>query len=221
LFYYTTKRGKKKAPYPFGEFYGIKGMKGNTSSMVLTAGNILQLRQRAKETGSTARAQDRETFLAYLLPVKKHLYNFVQKTSNFSSDADDIFQDTLLKAFRYFHSFDHGKNFKTWIFTIAHNLMKDAFQEKQLRHWPVSLEEMGEIAADEDQTKTARSYDVREIYTTAAALKPRHREVFFIYYYNEFNISEIIEITGLSRANIKFMLHQARKAIQKVMEVQV
>ena len=105
--------------------------------MALTAGNILQLRQRAQETGSTARAQDRETFLTYLLPVKKHLYNFVQKTSNFSPDADDIFQDTLLKAFRYFHSFNHSKNFKTWVFTIAHNLLKDAFREKQLRHWPV------------------------------------------------------------------------------------
>ena len=183
--------------------------------MVLTAGNILQLHQRAKETGTEARAQDRETFLAYLLPVKKHLYNFVQKASNFSPDADDIFQDTLLKAFRYFHSFDRRKKFKTWIFTIAHNLLKDAFREKQLRHWPVSLEEVGEITAD------AVSNDVREIYTTAAALKPRHREVFFLYYYNEFTISEIIEVTGLTRPNVKFMLHQARKAIKKVMEVQV
>jgi RNA polymerase sigma-70 factor (ECF subfamily) len=190
-------------------------MKGNTSSMVLTAGNIIQLRQRPKETGSAARVQDKETFLAYLLPVKKHLYNFVQKASNFSSEADDIFQDTLLKAFRYFHSFDRRKNFKTWIFTIAHNLLKDVFREKQLRHWPLSLEEVGEITAD------AVSNDVYEIYTTAAALKPRHREVFFLYYYNEFTISEIIEITGLTRPNIKFMLHQARKAIKKVIEVQV
>jgi RNA polymerase sigma factor (sigma-70 family) len=160
-------------------------MKGNTSSMVLTAGNIIQLRQRPNETGSAARVQDRETFLAYLLPVKKHLYNFVRK------------------------------NFKTWVFTIAHNLLKDAFREKQLRHWPLSLEEVGEITAD------AVSNDVREIYATAAALKPRHREVFFLYYYNEFTIPEIVEITGLTRPNIKFMLHQARKAIKRIMEVQV
>lgn len=182
--------------------------------MVLTAGNILQLQQRAEETGPAARAQDRETFLDFLLPVKKHLYNFVQKASNFSTEADDIFQDTLLKAFRYFHSFDRRKNFKTWIFTIAHNLLKDVFREKQLRHLPLSLEEVGEITAD------ASSNDVHEIYTTAAALKPRHREVFFLYYYNEFTIPEIVEITGLTRPNIKFILHQARKAIKKIMEVQ-
>jgi len=183
-------------------------MNRNTGSMVLTAGNIFQ-------TGTTARTQDKETFLACLLPVKKHLYNFIQKASNFSPDADDVFQDTLLKAFRYFHSFDRRKNFKTWIFTIAHNLLKDAFREKQLHHWPVSLAEAGEIIAD------ALPDEVREIYITAAALKPRHREVFFLYYYNEFTISEIVEITNLTRANIKFMLHQARKAIKKIMEVQV
>jgi RNA polymerase sigma-70 factor (ECF subfamily) len=199
--------------YPSGAFYGIKDMKGNANSMALTAGNIIQLRPKAKETGSKARIQDRETFLAYLLPMKKHLYNFVQKVSNFSPDADDIFQDTLLKAFRYFHSFDRSKNFKTWIFTIAHNLLKDTFREKQLCHWTVSLEEVEEITTD------TVTNDVREIYATAAALKPRHREVFFLYYYNEFNISEIIEITGLSRPNVKFILHQARKAIKKVMEV--
>ena len=187
----------------------------NTSSMALTAGNIIPLQQRARETGSAAQAQDRETFLDYLLPVKKRLYNFILKASNFSPEADDIFQDTLLKAFRYFYSFDRRKNFKTWIFTIAHNLLKDVFREKQLGHWPLSLAEVGEITAD------AVSNEVREIYTTAAALKPRPREVFFLYYYNEFTIPEIVEITGLTRPNIKFILHQARKAIKKVMEVQV
>lgn len=189
--------------------------------MVLTAGNIVQLHQRPKQTEPAARAQERETFLAYLLPVKKHLYNFVQKTSNFSPDADDIYQDTLLKAFRYFYSFDRRKKFKTWIFTIAHNLMKDVFREKQLRQWPLSLEEVEGLAVDEDQTNSAISHDVQEIYTLAASLKPRHREVFFLYYYNEFTVAEITEVTGLSRPNIKFMLHQARKAIKRVMEVQV
>ncbi len=66
----------------------------------------------------------------------------------------------------------------------------------------------------------AVSQEVREIYAAAAHLKPRQREVFFLYYYNEFNILEIVEITGLTRPNIKFILHQARSAVKKVLEVQ-
>ena len=186
--------------------------------MVLTAGNLVRLHRRPVETGSTALAENRDTFLAYLLPVKKHLYNFIRKALNFSTEADDIFQETLLKGFRYFHSFDRRKSFKTWIFTIAHNLMKDAHREKTLSHWPVPLVEVGEIRLEADPT--AVSTRVREIYAEAAKLKPRQREVFFLYYYNEFGIAEIAEITGLTGVNIKFILHQARSAIKKVMEVQ-
>jgi RNA polymerase sigma-70 factor, ECF subfamily len=196
-------------------------MKGNTSSMVLTAGKINQLQQRANKTKSPSCAHDKDTFLACLLPVKKNLYNFIQKTSNFSPDADDLFQDTLLKAFRYFYSFNRQRNFKTWIFTIAHNLMKDAFQKRQLRQWQLPLEDTEEISVDGNNTKETNTINVQAIYAVAASLKPRHREVFFLYYYSEFTISEINRITGLSRPNIKFMLHQARKAIKKALEVQV
>ena len=181
--------------------------------------NLFQLRQSPAITGSTAKDQDREAFLTYLLPVKKYLFNFIRKALNFSPDADDIFQEALLKGFRYFHSFDRRKNFKTWIFTIAHNLMKDMFREKHLRHWPVSLEEAGEPAIENVCFPISVSQEVREIYAAAAHLKPRQREVFFLFYYNEFSIPEIAEITGLTRTNIKFILHQARSAVKKVLEV--
>ncbi|UCH94261.1 MAG: RNA polymerase sigma factor [Candidatus Aminicenantes bacterium] len=186
--------------------------------MALTAGSFIRQGPKPAAALSTTPAEDRDTFLRYVLPVKKPLYNFVRKALNFSPDTDDIFQETLLKGFRYFHSFDHRKNFKTWIFTIAHNLLKDAFQEKKRRLWPMPLEEVEEIAVDDSQTNTP--HEVQEIYAAAAQLKPRQREVFFLYYYNEFSVSEITEITGLTRTNVKFMLHQARKAIKKAMEVQ-
>lgn len=160
--------------------------------------------------------QTRELFLDYLLPIRKPLYNFVRKALNFSAEADDVFQEALLKGFRYFYSFDQRQNFKTWIFTIAHNLIKDTFMA-QPQNPVVSLEEAGEVAA----VVGAITEDVREIYTVAQQLPLRHREVFFLYYYNEFKISEIVEIVGLSRANVKFILYQARKTIKKVMEVTV
>ena len=54
----------------------------------------------------------------------------------------------------------------------------------------------------------------------AGTLKPRQREVFFLYYYNGFNISEIAAITGLTEVNIKFILYQARKAVKVIMEAE-
>lgn len=162
---------------------------------------------------------NKELFLHLLMPIKKYLYNFIQKSLNFSHEADDIFQDTLLKGFLYFHSFKRDKNFKTWIFTIAHNLVKDYFKRISISSsGSILLEDADEIASDRD---ISLSEDVREIYNMAGKLKPRHREVFFLYYYNEFKIAEIVEITGLTRFNVKFILRQARKSVKKMLEVHV
>lgn len=188
-------------------------MKGNT--MTLSPGNIVRLSRPAKTAAAENAAQtgNKELFLQLLVPVKKHLYNFIRKSLNFSPDADDIFQETLLKSFRYFHSFKRDKNFKTWIFTIAHNLVKDYFSSPRSL---VLLEDADTVISDEDQILPN---DVREIYHIAGNLKPRHREVFFLYYYNEFKVPEIVEITGLTKFNVKFILHQARKSVKDMMEV--
>jgi RNA polymerase sigma-70 factor (ECF subfamily) len=190
-------------------------MKGNSVAITMRFAQDNQVRQLPCSQGKSLE-QTRELFLDYLLPVKKPLYNFVRKALNFSAEADDVFQEALLKGFRYFYSFDQRQNFKAWIFTIAHNLIKDTFMARP-QNPVLSLEEAGEVAA----VVGAIAEDVREIYTVAQQLPLRHREVFFLYYYNEFKISEIVEIVGLSRANVKFILHQARQTIKKVMEVTV
>ena len=51
---------------------------------------------------------------------------------------------------------------------------------------------------------------VQEIYSYASGLKPREREVFFLFYESGFAISEIEEITNLKSGYIKLLLHQAR-----------
>ena len=173
----------------------------------------------AVEPEKTVELGNKELFLHLLMPIKKNLYNFIRKSLDFSHEADDIFQDTLLKGFLYFHSFKRDKNFKTWIFTIAHNLMKDYFKSISISSSSsasILLEDADEIALDRDISLTE---DVREIYNMAWKLKPRHREVFFLYYYNEFKIAEITEITGLTKVNIKFILRQARKSVKKMLEV--
>lgn len=194
--------------YPFKEFNGIKGMKGNT----MTLRSVSRVRGSGSEQSQPNEAAER--FIRNLEPVKKHLYNFILKSLNFSQETDDIYQETLLKAFRYFHSFDPDRSFKTWLFTIAHNLVKDYFKSSRSL---VLMEDVDGFAVEVD---ASISNDARDIYRAAAALIPRHREVFFLYYYNEFKISEIVDITGLTKVNVKFILHRARKTIREMMEAQ-
>ena len=57
---------------------------------------------------------------------------------------------------------------------------------------------------------------VKEVYQFAESLKPKQREVFFLFYYSGFTISEVSQITKLKTGNIKFILNQARTSLKKI-----
>ena len=149
-------------------------------------------------------------FWELVRPHKQKLYNFIQKSLDFSEDANDVFQDTVLRAFKYFKSYKKEKNFHTWLYTIAHNEIKRHYK-KARKHAPIT---------DMDRLKAPEANDskelVKEVYRFAESLKPRLREVFFLFYYSGFTISEVSHITGLKAGNIKFLLNQARNKLKKI-----
>ena len=158
-----------------------------------------------------------ETFQEMIYPLKENLYNYILKSLNFSEDANDIFQETVLRAYKYINSFtvrddDKKRSFKTWIFSIAHNEIKHYHKKK----WnPVkTIANHSNLVHDRFNEEI-----VRDIYELARQLKPKQRNVFFLYYYNKFSIREICAITKLKEGNIKFILNQSRKKIKKKLGV--
>ena len=144
-------------------------------------------------------------------PHKQKLYNFIQKSLNFSEDANDVFQETVLRALKYFKSYKRNKKFHTWLYSIAHNEIKRHYKRIR-KHTPM---------ADMDSLKAPEANEsqelVKEVYRFAESLKPRLREVFFLFYYSGFTISEVSHITGLKEGNIKFLLNQARSSLKKIL----
>src|SRR5690242_1724069 len=60
-------------------------------------------------------------FETLAMPLFDSLYNFANWLSSNREDADDLVQETFLKALKNFHSFEPGTNFKAWMFTILRN----------------------------------------------------------------------------------------------------
>lgn len=187
-------------------------MAGNKIGLT-TAKRLLEKNLTMKEKAHCHTSEAKKSaYLEHINPVKAKLYNFINKCMNFAPDSDDIFQDALLKGFKYFDSFDRSKNFSTWLFTIANNLIKDHFRSKKTL---LPLDQ--KLMHDGMDPKIA--CQVRDVYQAVGKLKPHHRRVFFLFYYNEFKITEISEITGLSQSSVKFILRQSRKRIKRILEV--
>ena len=152
-------------------------------------------------------------FWGLIEPLKLRLYNFVLKSLNFSTDADDVYQETVLHAFRYFSSFRKDKDFRAWIFSIAHNEVKNHF--RRLRR-QTAIHNLEVKAASPPESTAAL---VREVFRFAAELKPKERAIFFLYYESGFSIPEIRGITGLKEGYIKLLLSQARNSLKGTLGV--
>src|SRR5512137_2709287 len=71
-----------------------------------------------KTTGKSIRQNE---FEVEALPHSDLLYNFALRMTNNSADADDLLQETFLKAFRFWDKYEQGTNIRAWLFRIMKN----------------------------------------------------------------------------------------------------
>ena len=152
-------------------------------------------------------------FWCLIEPLKLRLYNLILKSLNFSTDTDDVYQETILHAFQYFASFRKGKDFGAWIFSIAHNEVKSHFRRSRKQ---TAIHNIDTLTVSQNDSTGAL---VREVFRFAARLKPKERQVFFLYYESSFSIPEIEGITGLKEGYIKLLLSQARNRLKEALGV--
>lgn len=172
--------------------------------------NIDKIHYDAEAMESSAKLNaDPRIFWDLAEPHQRRLYNFIQKSMSFSTESDDVYQETLLRGLRYFPSYDKGKSFSAWLFTIAHNEVKKHFKNSR-REIPLSTVE-GLHFRDERVNPDL----VREVYRFADSLKPKHKEIFFLFYDSGFSIAEISRISGVREGNIKFILNRARNSLRE------
>ena len=150
-------------------------------------------------------------FWDLLEPCRQKLYNFIAKSLAFSPEADDVYQETVLRAFRYLASYRRDDDFAAWIFAIAHNEIRRYRKSTRRFVSGIDLEKVEAAPPSPDRDRA------REVFRFAEGLKPRHKEVFLLFYDSGFKISEIARVTGLREGNIKFILNRARTALKSIL----
>jgi RNA polymerase sigma-70 factor, ECF subfamily len=147
----------------------------------------------------------------YERPVRSLIARIVGDPSR----AEELAQDTFVKAFQHLHSYDPGRKFSTWIFAIAHHAAIDEQRRTHLR-----VESLDQEAPrprqlrDDRQESPARLAERRELREMLAAairrLRPEYAELMSLRYEQELTLEEVGEITGLPEGTVKSSLHRAR-----------
>jgi RNA polymerase sigma-70 factor (ECF subfamily) len=163
-----------------------------------------------------------ESFETLAMPLFAALYNFAHWLTQDRAEAEDLVQETYLKALKGFGSFEQGTNFRAWIYRILRNVFltsRAGLRAKMTE--PFDAEE--DIAAE---TKTPESLlmarvDQELVQTALERLPVPFREVILLCDLEEMSYQEIAEALGVPIGTVMSRLWRARKAMRGLLATQV
>jgi RNA polymerase sigma-70 factor (ECF subfamily) len=136
-------------------------------------------------------------------------------------DAADLFQDTCLRAIRYYKTYDEKQDFEKWIFIICVNTYKSTLR-RLYRSRPLLFasndehDEFFNMIPDDDDTATHEEY--KDLLKTVKRLPEKYRTVVVLRYFNDYSEKETAEILGIPTGTVKSRLNAAKVLIRKEME---
>ena len=153
------------------------------------------------------------------MPVFDSLYNFARWMSRDSHDAEDLVQETYLKALRGFASFQTGTNFRAWMFRILKNTFLSS--RSRLGHRMTdaleSDEEMPLMESEPPDDVLMKRVDSELVLRAMDSLPAHFREVLILCEVEEMMYREIAEILSIPIGTVMSRLARARKALRHLL----
>jgi RNA polymerase sigma factor (sigma-70 family) len=160
----------------------------------------------------------RARFEARVLPHLEAAYRFAHSRT----DAEDIVQDALLRAFRGFEGL-RGSDARAWLLSIVRNCHATAYQQHKRRAaLPLPEEDDAQhahvmVAGEPDpESLTMQRDDERTFERLLGALSQEHREVLALRELEEMSYREIAEVTSLPVGTVMSRLARARNALKEL-----
>ncbi|MBR5170886.1 MAG: RNA polymerase sigma factor [Muribaculaceae bacterium] len=156
----------------------------------------------------------RETFISHVEREQEALRGFLLALCcGNKSDADDLAQDVLVKAYISSAGYQEKGRFRSWLFKIAHNTF--------LNH-KASCRTMDSI----DQARALLSSDTAEssfqhqdLYLALSTLPPKERSAITMFYLNGYSVKEISKTTDTSEDAVKKQLSRGRDKLKQILEL--
>ncbi len=156
------------------------------------------------------------------------LYRTALRMTKNASDAEDLVQETLLKAYRSFDRFEKGTNAKAWLFKIMTNTFINNYRARQKESTSVSFDDIddsvmhtqlpGLVAESSDPEKDFFNKIIdRDVVAAIEKLPEEFRMVVVLAFNEGFAYQEIADIMGIQVGTVKSRLHRGRKILQKLL----
>ena len=136
-------------------------------------------------------------------------------------DAEEIVQDSFLKAFKALSKFKGDSKFSTWFYRIVVNNSLSRLKRDKTESLNIDLDKVSDVVIEKVESVykgLTHSDQQKFINISLAELCIEDRLLLTLYYLNENSLEEITAITDIAQENLKMKIHRARKKMYIVLE---
>ncbi len=178
----------------------------------------------ANRASPGADSDARSSFEAEALEYVDSLYRTALRLTRVPSDAEDLVQETYLKAFRAADSFERGTNLRAWLFTILHNTARNRVRDRARESAVTVNSEMVDQAAetpalgtpgrvDDPETLLIRSTLAPELQAAVDELPDAFREAVWLRDVEEFSYAEIARMLDVPIGTVMSRISRGRRLL--------
>jgi RNA polymerase sigma-70 factor (ECF subfamily) len=165
--------------------------------------------------------EKREAFEQEALPHLDAVYRVALRLAGDAAQADDLTQETMLKAYRAWHQYKPGTNIRAWLLTILRHTFINEYRRKKHLAATVDVDEVEgfTVFADVQEVDPEGRFFDRivddEVLRAIDRLPEEFRETLVLSDVEGLSYGEIAEVTGVPVGTVKSRLFRARQALQR------
>ena len=173
---------------------------------------------------------DRSTFTEQALPHLDGLYAAAMRMTRNVADAEDLVQETMVRAYRGFEGFTEGTNLRAWLYRILTNTFINTYRARQRRPEQTELDDVEDLylyrrIGGLEAARMGRSaedelmdlFSETEVKTAIEELPEQFRMAVLLADVEGFSYKEIAEILDIPIGTVMSRLHRGRKSLQKTL----
>lgn len=171
----------------------------------------------------TDRLESDASFEAEAIPHLDSLYRVALRLTGEQARAEDLVQETMLKAYRAWHTYRRGTNARAWLLTILRNTFINEYRKESREPTPVDFDAVDPMAiyravqnADPEGEFFSQIIDER-VWAAIDALPEEFREVVVLSDAEELPYGEISKLLGIPMGTVKSRLFRGRRLLQQAL----
>ena len=171
-----------------------------------------------------------EQFTSDAMQYAPQLFSTALRMTRSRSDAEDLVQETYIKGWRSFHTFQEGTNLRAWLFRIMTNTYINKYNAQKRKGTEVELDDVEELflykrlgSIDQSQLSSSAEDQMLELFTddevksALEELPEDFRIPVLLSDVDGFSYKEISEMLEIPIGTVMSRLHRGRKAMQKML----